>query len=330
MPVSRTISASFCGACGRDRTGKALGSAEGRTMERSRLAALAVVFALASCASSLGSGSGGATPALHDAHRHGSSGLIQHVVIVVQENRSFNNLFATFPNAGGTTHGMMGKKRIRLKEVNLIWPCDFGHSRSGFLKDYDGGKMDGFHLEGGGKGSNCTPQAGRHPYQYVDPAQIGPYWDIAGQYVLADRMFQTQGSGSFTGHQDLIRGGTTFDAALDDALVDFPTGAPWGCDAPPSTTTPMLVWTGSGIQGPKKGPFPCSDKFPGSGSYYKTLADLLDAKSVTWKYYTPALGGAGGLWNAFDMIASVRNGPEWKNNIISPNKKIFDDITRSE
>ena len=47
-----------------------------------------------------------------------------------------------------------------------------------------------------------------YAYQYVNPSQIAPYWDIAKQYVLADHTFQTQGSGSFTAHQDLIAGGT--------------------------------------------------------------------------------------------------------------------------
>ena len=48
---------------------------------------------------------------------------------------------------------------------------------------------------------------GTYVYQYVDPAQIRPYWDMAKQYVLADHFFQTQGSGSFTAHQDLIARG---------------------------------------------------------------------------------------------------------------------------
>ncbi len=298
-------------------------------MERSRCAALAVAFVLAACGGGYRSGSGGVTPALVDAHRHHrSSGVISHVVIVIQENRSFNNLFATFPGADGTAHGMLGKKRIRLKKVDLIWPCDFGHSRNGYLEDYDGGKMDGFHLEGGGNGSQCVGKAGRRPYQYVNPAQIEPYWDMAGQYVLADQMFQTQGSGSFTAHQDLIRGGTTFDSALDEALVDFPTNTPWGCDAyPPNTKTSYLLWAGSGIHGEhNKGPFPCTDKFPGSGSYYQTLAAELDAAQITWKYYTPPLKSTGSLWNAFDMIASVRYSSEWGTKVVWPETKIFTDI----
>ena len=131
--------------------------------------------------------------------RHRSSGYVSHVIVMIQENRSFDNLFATYPGADGTTTGKMqgkhGQRRIPLQEANLTEPCDFGHSYSGFMKDLDGGKMDGFNTEGGGNGSACAGPAGKHPYQYVNPQQIAPYWDIANQYVLADEMFQTQGSG---------------------------------------------------------------------------------------------------------------------------------------
>ena len=54
--------------------------------------------------------------------------------------------------------------------------------------------------------------------QYVDPAQIVPYWDLARQYVLADHMFQTEGSGSYTAHQDLIAGGTNIDPSTRPSI----------------------------------------------------------------------------------------------------------------
>ncbi len=100
---------------------------------------------------------------------------------------------------------MSNGRRIKLKKVDFLYPYDLGHSYQAFLKDYNHGKMNGFDLEGGGEGQG---PAGKHPYQYVNPAQIKPYWDIANQYALADHLFQTQGSGSFTAHQDLIAGAT--------------------------------------------------------------------------------------------------------------------------
>ena len=48
-------------------------------------------------------GAPGALPAIH--HRTSGSSPIQHVIIVIQENRSFDDLFATFPKADGTTTG---------------------------------------------------------------------------------------------------------------------------------------------------------------------------------------------------------------------------------
>jgi hypothetical protein len=73
----------------------------------------------------------------------------RHVVIVVQENRSFDNLFATFPGADGATEGLMktssGDVEIPLKKSPLVMD-NLGHQHHSFLLEYDGGKMDGFGL----------------------------------------------------------------------------------------------------------------------------------------------------------------------------------------
>lgn len=290
---------------------------------------MATAFSLGACSN--GAGTGGAVPrtAAHVMPASGSSSnYIQHVVLVIQENRTLDNLFATFPGADGTTQGTLkGGKVIQLQETSLNEPCDFGHSYQGYAKDYDHGKMDGFNTEG--EGGRCTGKAGQRPYQYVNPAQIAPYWDIASDYVLGDQMFQTQGSGSFTAHQDLIRGGTSIDQAQTETLIDFPSHRPWGCDAPSGTVSSYVTSQSSKIKYHyHQGPFPCTNAFPGSGSYYPTLRDLLDAKYVSWKYYSPPVSpGTGSLWNAFDMIASVRYGPEWGVNVTSNEKDIFTDIS---
>ena len=170
--------------------------------------------------------------------------------------------------------------------------------------------MDGFDLSKMPSGQ----RAGQYPYQYVDPADIQPYWAIAQSYVLADHMFQTQGSGSFTAHQDLIAGGTAIDA--NDSIVDDPSSSwSWGCDSRPSTVTSLITTGGQYLF--DQGPFPCFTYPTG------TLRDLLDAHHVSWKYYTPPHKGNtdGALWNAFDAIPAVRNGPEWTTNISIPENK---------
>src|SRR5579863_3296357 len=209
---------------------------------------------------------------------------IAHVVLIVQENRSFNNLFATFPGAHGATRGKERIKKngkwidqwVTLKSSPLAVSYDLGHCRPAYLTAYDGGAMDGFNQEVASACSNAPP-AGTKPYQYVETSQIQPYWNIAKQWVLADETFQTQGSGSFTAHQDLVRGGTCINACSTPGpstvtIVDNPTYWPWGCDAPSSVVTDTVDISGNERE---NGPYPCSNKFPNYGQY-TTLGTLLD------------------------------------------------------
>jgi len=237
-----------------------------------------------------------------------------HVVIIVQENRTFDNLFATFPGADGTTVGKTHDGTMRLREGNLESPISPGNGYAHWIRDYNHGRMNGFDLDPIGR----TP--GTYVYQYVNPAQIRPYWDLAKHYVLSDHTFQTEGSGSFTAHQDLIRGGTELDSSHH--LIDFPTRAPWGCDAPTGTATSLITAGNQWQEYQGRGPFPCLT--------YRTLRDLLDPKQLSWRYYAPTVGGSfgGNLWNAFDVIKAVRYGPEWLTNEVTPETDVFEDISR--
>jgi phospholipase C len=239
----------------------------------------------------------------------------KHIVLIVQENRTFDNLFATFPGADGTT---VGKTRnggtLRLVKSPLVPYPDLSPSNAywrSWLDDYNGGRMNGFDqvpVEG---------HPGSYVYRYVDPSQIAPYWTLAKQYVLFDHLFQTQGSGSFTAHQDLIGGGTAIDPAHQ--LIDFPSEHPWGCDAPGGTVTSLVTADNTFLHG--QGPFPCLS--------YRTLRDTLDAKGLTWRYYAPYVEGndfGGALWVAFDAIKAVRHGPEWGKNVVWPETSVFADI----
>jgi phospholipase C len=296
-----------------------------------------------SIAAALLAGCGGSQPPIgapgampRSAAKAGSgSSPIQHVVIVIQENRTFNDFFATYPGADGTTTGQAVANSncsppikagpITLKKSNLRVPTDMNHSYGGYATAWDAGKLDGFDLVQNHKRiPECT-----YPYQYTDPSQIQPYWTMAQQYVLAEHMFTTQGSDSFTAHQDLIRGGTIVEPG--HSIVDFPTCSgpkcKWGCDAPAGTHTSLITAGDQWRHFRGKGPYPCSNQFT---STYDTLRDLLDAKSVSWKYYVPPQSKEDGkLFNAFDVIYPVRNGPEWKTNIIIPQTKIFSDITNN-
>lgn len=259
---------------------------------------------------------------------------IRHIVLVIQENRTFNDFFATYQGADGTTTGevapnpqcgIRAKKTIGLKASDLVTtlhgkPQDLDHTYRGYEAARDAGAMDGFDKVAFGDGpAECT-----YPYQYTKPSQIKPYWDMAAQYTLAEHMFTTQGSSSFTAHQDLIAGDTVIKP--NEALVDLPSCSGskciWGCDAPTKPMTHTSLITRGDIFEPGQGPFPCLG--------YPTLRDLLDAKGVSWRYYVPPMCCApfGKLMSAFDAIKAVRYGTEWTDgHISSPQTNIFDDIT---
>jgi phospholipase C len=240
-----------------------------------------------------------------------------HIVILIQENRTFDDLFATFPGADGTRVAKTHDGTRRLRQGNLYSSINPSNRYAYWLRDCDADtagrcKMDGFDTVPIGR----TP--GTYVYQYVDPAQIKPYWDMAREYVLADRFFQTQGSGSFTAHQDLIRGGTELNPR--QSLIDLPTNEPWGCDAPRGTLTSLITRDNHYYQ--DAGPYPCLS--------YRTLRDLLDTAKVSWRYYSPTVGQnfGGDYWDAFDAIRAVRYGSEWATNQASPETKVFTDIER--
>ena len=248
----------------------------------------------------------------------------------MQENRTFNNLFATFPGATGSTTGLAivgtGSKRHTklepLTETHLYDRADPNHSYSAFLTGYDGGKMDAFNLIKPYRGNGIE---GSTPYRYTNPAEVAPYWSLAKEWGLANAMFQTQGSESFAAHQDLIRGGTAINST--ESMIDNPPygHGVWGCDSQANTTTSLITIY---LQFKRHlGPFPCTTSFPTSDSGYLTLRDLLDEKYVSWKYYTPEVGTNGGIWSAYDVIAPVRYGSEWGTNVNWPPTNIFSDIS---
>jgi phospholipase C len=251
------------------------------------------------------------------ASQSGSTTPIKHIIVLIQENRSFDNLFARFPGADGATSGLRHTgKRVPLMETRLANE-DLPHSYQSFKVEFDQGKMDGFDLVGLGEGGQYG-RAGRYPYQYVDPSSIQSYWLLAQKYVLADRMFATQRSGSFTAHQDLIAGGTQ--VAPGVSVIDYPDGSPWGCDAPLGTATSLISDKG---YKPFAGPFPCFT--------YHTLRDRLDHARVSWRYYSPAVYGyGGGIWNAFDAIKAVRESGEWQSKIVTPETRIFQDVAQGK
>ena len=211
---------------------------------------------------------------------------IKHVVIVIQENRSFDNFFKDFPGADTVDAGMSAHGPVPLHPVDLDLPVDVDHQHKAFVQEYDGGKMDGWL-----RVDTLPRQNPEFPYAYVPREQIEPYWDMALQYTLGDRMFQSNTGPSFPAHLYLISGQSDFTANNPNHMET--TRYAWGCDSPLDAT--VTVIRPDGTEGP--GPYPCLN-FP-------TLADIALPQGVTWRYYAPGLDDLGSIWSAFDAIAKI-------------------------
>ncbi len=242
-----------------------------------------------------------------------ASSTIKHIVVIMQENRSFDNLFNGFPGADTVSSGMSKGQVVPLQPIPFEQGTDVDHSHPGWWADWDNGLLDGFaHAK-----SYPIPNL---PYAYVPQSETVPYWTLAQRYTLGDRMFQSNSGPSFVAHQYMIAGQS---ADADEN----PDGQPWGCDAPTTERVALLGPNGTDLPGV----YPCFD--------YQTMADLLDAKSITWKYYAPgitstnngiAIYGSGFIWSAYQAIHHIRFGSDWTNNVISPNTQVLTDIANGQ
>ncbi|MBV8490042.1 MAG: hypothetical protein JO199_05870 [Candidatus Eremiobacteraeota bacterium] len=219
---------------------------------------------------------------------------IRHIVIVFQENRSFDNLFAGYPGADTAMSGKMSDgQTVALSPVSLV-SNDICHGYWDGINDYDNGAMDHFDQNCGASG-----YSGRFAYSYVERSQTRPYWQMARYYTLADHMFPPLMGPSWTAHLTIISG--TANLSPTSTLIDLPSAGPWGCDAPAGTVT----WQVNSQRQESYGPFPCLTQF-------RTMADTLDAGHISWRFYAPPLSyGGGQLWTSFDNIKSVRYGHDW-------------------
>jgi len=242
----------------------------------------------------------------------------EHVVIMVQENRTPDNLFGSNPHfepgvdiatSGRDTNNQV----IPLTPLGLVDCYDVEHNHHAFLGSYNQGAMNGFNTFLPKGSATCTIPP-NPKYKYVDNSAglVQPYFDLATHYGFANRMFQTNQGPSFPAHQFLISG--TSAPTINSLLfaAENPAGA--GCAAPPGATVSMIA--PNGTYSPM---YPCFD--------HPTLVDLLDRAGLTWRYY--AVGPVTSIWSAPNAISALCNakvvsgkltctGSAWANVIPNP------------
>jgi phospholipase C len=147
---------------------------------------------------------------------------IQHIVVIMQENRSFDSYFGTYPGADGIPkhvcvpdplHGGCQRPYHDHRAVNFGGP----HDHRDAVKDVNAGVMNGFIGQAEvGRRTWCNkhinaPACSLAPKApdvmgYHDWHEIPNYWSYARHFVLQDHMFQADASWSLPGHLYMVSG----------------------------------------------------------------------------------------------------------------------------
>jgi phospholipase C len=214
---------------------------------------------------------------------------IKHVVFLIKENRTFDNLFGSFPGADGARYGMDdGERRPLVRGTDGRTDADIPHCYTCALAAWNSGKMDGF---------NQSDSADRWAYTQLGKDQLPNYWRWARRFVLSDNFFASAQGPSFPNHLYSI-------AAQSGGAHDNPRRSPmlthgsntFGCDAPRKQLVQVYDSEGNAKWVP-----PCFD--------FATEGDLLNRAGIPWSYYAATEQQKGYIWSAYSAIRRYREHP---------------------
>ena len=160
---------------------------------------------------------------------------IRHVIVIMQENRSFDSYFGTFPGAVGLPrhacspdpiHHYCVRPYVDHADSNVGGP----HQNTASFADVNGGKMNGFVQQAEtfcASGSACSTDV----MGYHVRSDIPNYWVYAKHFVLDDHMFESNRSWSLPSHLAMVSAWSA--NCRNPAIPMSCTGAAW----PRSRTT---------------------------------------------------------------------------------------------
>jgi len=158
----------------------------------------------------------------------GGAGLekLDHLIFIVQENRSFDHYFGTYPGADGLTfvNGVPTNcaRDVVLDHESCVYPTDQTifkggpHNRAAAVAGINGGSMDGF-IDALPQSERwcvdrtseaCAPLVGPElqpdVMSYLGPEDLPNYWTYANEFVLQDRMFAPTDGWTLPAHLFLV------------------------------------------------------------------------------------------------------------------------------
>jgi len=234
-------------------------------------------FLFPGCAAALGLWVLGSAVPAH-AGNPGSPGTpatpIQHVVVIFQENVSFDHYFATYPGVNGLTAGLLFHNPNSVQPFLLTrdqnYTCDQGHDYTPEQKAVNGGAMDRF-VENTGVGAPGCPDYGHGPgltMGYYDGSTVTAMWNYARRFALSDNSFDTTFGPSTPGVLNLVSGQTgTVDPAHSKGTITADEVVNGSVIGDPD---PLYDDCGAGSQIAMTGP---------------NVGDLLNRAGVTWGFF---------------------------------------------
>ena len=276
---------------------------------------------------------------------------IEHVIIVIQENRTPDNMFQdpTLIASGAD----IGKATDAVPwTLGTCW--DIGHGHVSWVKDYGLQSSGSFCPSTISVPTGCSKPTCPNDSFVKGPPQgdktIKPYWDIAETYGFANYFFQTNQGPSFPAHQFLFGGtsgpvsypspaGTSgFPLYRDFAAENTPDFFDSGCVALTTQTVKDIDPTGTeGYYYQPTNPSPVPIGYPCYEHW--TLSDQLESVGLTWRYYgRPSTQGepvGAVIWDAPTAIQHICkgqpggpcSGTDWQQHVDLTDSDILADIS---
>ena len=247
---------------------------------------------------------------------------IQHVVVIFDENVSFDHYFATYPNAENNGEGTKftaakGTPKANnlltghlLKNNPNLYPptrlrpsealtCDQNHSYGPEQKAADNGRNDLFVQNV--SVDTCTGLFGMPGLTmgYYDGNTVTALWNYAQHYSMSDNSFSSTFGPSTPGALNLVSGQTHGVISVDPT-----TGDQTATPDPFTVASPDAHGVGTVVGDPDPAYDDCSDKNHTAANNLASMSgqnigDLLNAKGVTWGWFqggfkpTTAYAGSG-------------------------------------
>ncbi len=263
---------------------------------------------------------------------------IRHVVLIVEENHSFDNVLGRFcarvasgsirrpglaMSCSGATSGTIADGRtIRLSTARDLVPV-VDHTVQAQLAAIDGGSMDGFARISGCARKGLLPYA---CYTQFAPRQIPNITKLASNFAISDRTFEFRSTPSWVGHMMLASASTDGFTGDNPTVSHAASGPGWGCDS----GRDAHWWNGvQVVDVPACVPnrFGDGPYRPSPVQYVPTIFDRLDRAGLSWRIYggidDPSQPGSGYGWSICPTFFECL-GSQQRANLV-PARRILDD-----